>query len=648
MKRRRSTMALEWGALMGALACMLALSVARSAERGQTAQPGIGEVSNFSTSEYYEPPNERQVKFQLTGANARRLTGGKVLLSQMQLETFRETGQRDTIIEAPECTYDTLQRVASSPGQLHVRSGDGRLTVDGEGFLWQQDNSLLTVSNQVRALVQRANTNTPAVEQRAPLQITSQSLEFDATNRHAIFREHVVGTDPEMDFACGTLMVSGSPGGGSYDLITAETDVSINSKVDGRSAGADRAVYTRVDERIELIGHTSWKQGRQEGRADHAVILRTEQSLAADGSVALKLPRESLGLSGLFLTETNVPTASEDTSALVDLFADHLESRPELTVAQGAVRVVDETNRLTCGRLTVQSPAGVPTNTTVVAEQDVVVERGNGRLASAQAVFTKADATAVFTGNPRWSEDQIEGRADRVIVRTDQRETKAEGDVDVKMRFSGQGASLLPSFAGPKGAMGTNQTGEVFAREFTAREQVATFSGDVHAHQTPITGTEPRLRSDTLQVRLAADGRHVERVTAGESVVFEQGTPGVTNGAAEYRRLTAHTLAVQPSQQDPGTADAQARGDVRYEESGAVVRGAEANFTGATDTLNVTGEPRLVIVLPSRKGGKASPGTVTVTEASELTWDRANGHGTVLGPYQITMQPPAAEPDDPD
>ncbi len=648
MNRNRSTMTVEWSAFTAVLVWLLLCSVARPGERGQTPQTGIGEVSNFSTSEYYEPPHERQMKFRLTGANARRLAGGNVLLSQMQLELFRETGQRDTIIEAPECTYDTLQRVASSPGQLHVQSGDGRLSVDGEGFLWQQDESLLTVSNDVRALVRRADTNALAAARRAPLQITSQSLDFDATNRHAIFRDKVVGTDPEMDFACGTLTVSGSPGGGSYDMISAEKDATITSKVDGRSARADRAVYTRADERIELSGHTSWKQGRQEGRADHAIILRAEQSLTADGNVALKLPRESLGVSGIFVSDTNAPAAGGDTSALVDLFADHLQSKPEFTVAEGAVRVVDETNRLTCGKLTVRSATGAPTNTTVVAEQDVVVERGSGRLASDAAVFTTADATAVFTGNPRWSEDQIDGRAERVIVRTNRRETRAEGGVDVKVQFSGQGASLLPSFAGAKGAADTNQTAEIFAREFTAQGREAIFAGDVHAHQTPITGSEPRLRSDTLQVRLAADRRHVESVTASEHVVFEQGTPGATNGPAEYRRLTAHTLAVQPSPQSSGTADAEASGDVRYEEPGAVARGAQANYTGATDTLKVTGGPSLVITLPARVGGRLSGGTVTVTDASVLTWDRASGLCSARGQYRIAMQPHAAEREDPD
>jgi lipopolysaccharide export system protein LptA len=538
-------------------------------------------------------------------------------------------------MEAPQCVYDSAQRQASSPGQLQVQTGDGRLSVEGEGFLWTQSDSHLIISNQVRALIQRAGTNPPAAVVRPPLQITSQSFEFDATNRHVIFREHVAGNSPEMEFVCGLLTVSGTTNNESYDVIVADKDVSIVSKLDGRSAKAERAISARVGDRIDLSGHTTWKQGRQEGSADRAVIVRANQSFDADGNVVLRLPRESLQVGGFFLSTTNAPlSADESDSPLVDLFANHFQSRSNLTIAEGAVRVIDTTNRLACGKLNVQSATTIAPDATAVAEQNVVVERGDGRIQADRAVYTKSDAKVVFTGSPKWNLDQIEGRAERVTIRSDRRETHAEGNVDVKVPLGGQGASLLPFFPGTERNNSAAQTGEVFAREFTAKERLVIFQGDVRARQLPITGSEPRLRSDALEVQLAADRRHAESVVASNHVFFEQGSPGVTNGPAAYRTLAARSLTTQPSPQPGQSADLVADGEVQYDEPGAVARGDHATYNAATDIMNLTGQPYL-----------ETPQLIT-TSASVLSWHRAKNHVSATGSYKIQLRSNIVELDD--
>src|SRR5881392_2005541 len=119
-----------------------------------------------------------------------------------------------------------------------------------------------------------------------------------------------------MGFTCGVLTASASTNVQSFDLLVAESDVTIISKADRLTAQGDRAVYTRADDTMELIGHVAWKQeqpegheGRQEGHADRAVVVRLEKGFEATGKVAMKLPRESLGVGGFFLaaTKTNAP-----------------------------------------------------------------------------------------------------------------------------------------------------------------------------------------------------------------------------------------------------------------------------------------------------------------------------------------------------
>src|ERR1041385_3820381 len=116
--------------------------------RARAQAPAIGTVKDFTTSEYFDAPNQDKVRFTIKGAEAQAQSGGRFLVKQTKLEVFRETGEREIIVETPECLYDSTQRTAISPSRLHVQTGDGRFSVEGEGFLWNQAASHLTISNR--------------------------------------------------------------------------------------------------------------------------------------------------------------------------------------------------------------------------------------------------------------------------------------------------------------------------------------------------------------------------------------------------------------------------------------------------------------------------------------------------------------------
>jgi hypothetical protein len=120
---------------------------------GLRAQQG-GRARNFTTSEYYEAPHQQQVKTILSGAEAFPQSGGRLIIKQLKLQTFALDGKPEIVVTAPECIYDTLGGTARSAGSLQLQTGDGKFRVEGEGFLWRQTNSLLTISNQVRTVVE--------------------------------------------------------------------------------------------------------------------------------------------------------------------------------------------------------------------------------------------------------------------------------------------------------------------------------------------------------------------------------------------------------------------------------------------------------------------------------------------------------------
>ena len=130
---------------------------------GVHAQPnGLQHANNFTSTEYYGSTNQQQIKSILSGAEALPQPGGLLIIKQLKLEMFYPDGRLEWVVNAPECVYDTFKGVANSPGHLQVRTGDGKFRVEGEGFLWRQSDYFLTISNNVRTVVENGavmNTN---------------------------------------------------------------------------------------------------------------------------------------------------------------------------------------------------------------------------------------------------------------------------------------------------------------------------------------------------------------------------------------------------------------------------------------------------------------------------------------------------------
>jgi hypothetical protein len=110
-------------------------------------------ATDFTSVEYYPAPDQTQVKMRLSGAEAAPLPGGLLVIKQFKLELFSSNGVPQVIVNAPECTYDSIHGLANSPGQLFVQNGDGKIQIQGMGFLWRQADSFLTISNDVKTVI---------------------------------------------------------------------------------------------------------------------------------------------------------------------------------------------------------------------------------------------------------------------------------------------------------------------------------------------------------------------------------------------------------------------------------------------------------------------------------------------------------------
>lgn len=117
--------------------------------------PISGSANDFDSVEYYGAPHQQDIKRLFSGAEAQPLPGGLLLVKKVKIEMFDISGKLQLVAEAPECIYDPVNVVANSPGEVHLRTGDGQLKIDGEGFLWRQNDSVFTISNQVETVIDR-------------------------------------------------------------------------------------------------------------------------------------------------------------------------------------------------------------------------------------------------------------------------------------------------------------------------------------------------------------------------------------------------------------------------------------------------------------------------------------------------------------
>jgi len=143
--------------LLARAALLLLAAAMLLAAPGLGAQqfPITGNANDFNSVEYYGAPHQQDIKRLFSGAEAQPLPGGLLLVKKAKIEMFDLNGKLRMVAEAPACIYDPVNFVANSAGEVHVRTGDGQLKIDGEGFLWRQNDSVFTISNQVETVIDR-------------------------------------------------------------------------------------------------------------------------------------------------------------------------------------------------------------------------------------------------------------------------------------------------------------------------------------------------------------------------------------------------------------------------------------------------------------------------------------------------------------
>ena len=113
----------------------------------------LKQASDFSSTEYFDPPNQMQISSHLTGTEAVPLSEDTASIKNMRLEIFETNGTLAYIVEAPECAYNQNKGVANSAGHLTLRQADGLRRIEGDGFLWRESDHFLYISNNQHTVI---------------------------------------------------------------------------------------------------------------------------------------------------------------------------------------------------------------------------------------------------------------------------------------------------------------------------------------------------------------------------------------------------------------------------------------------------------------------------------------------------------------
>ena len=131
------------------------------------AETKMGTGKDFVFPDYYPASNGvRRLKSVVAGKEAQPISNSIFALKFPKLTNYTIEGKVDWTASSPECTVNLNTREVSGNTNLVFETADERLRQTGVGFLWQQNSSVLIISNQSQTKIDKqALTNNAPTKQ---------------------------------------------------------------------------------------------------------------------------------------------------------------------------------------------------------------------------------------------------------------------------------------------------------------------------------------------------------------------------------------------------------------------------------------------------------------------------------------------------
>ncbi len=297
---------------MASLALTFCMALSPSCHQLQAQPSLVGTVKNFRVSpEFYPPPHERQMKSHLEGSEAVPQPGNRVLVNNARLQTFRADGQKELLVETPQCVYDPAARIINSPGAIRISTADGKFFLEGLGFLWQQADSSVVISNEVRTVLDPSLVATDSGDKQRssprdfPVEIRSDRFDYTTGTGLGVFRNHVRVAGTNLAMTAGELSFKLPMGERQLQSIEARQDVTVDYG-DVHATGQS-AYYSAGAGPVRVTGEPKWRVEQQEGSGRELIIDPTNRVVRVVGDAFMKLPGEGLRASGFLSPKPSSP-----------------------------------------------------------------------------------------------------------------------------------------------------------------------------------------------------------------------------------------------------------------------------------------------------------------------------------------------------
>jgi len=272
------------------LTCTGLLVAGAVALYAQPTRVGVGK--DFKFPDYNADSNGvLRLKSLVTGSEFQQITNNVFFLTQPRIEFFRPDGSNlDWTAIAPSCFVDIKTREVSGTSNVFFRKADDRLYVRSVGFLWQQSNSVLILSNKSFTWIDAKTNASLATNKMKPL----MAVTLLATARLTAAEIELAPTRPGLTITSqvSVLYIRSNEVFYSNNVLVTYPPTKTNEPVTYLRCDWGTGKFGANGQMQEMAahGHVAIDKGDRHGRGNYAIYTGTNEMLALVGAYDPKDP----------------------------------------------------------------------------------------------------------------------------------------------------------------------------------------------------------------------------------------------------------------------------------------------------------------------------------------------------------------------